>query len=280
MDSPDPQFRIGVFAGGLVLVGVITYLRFCGHMSLPGKPPPPTGPTGTQRQLLSQTTATPGMYLEFLERDAASAGVRVPTPEEMSRKLVYRVDEARHVLALGQPSIELSGVRLRVERSGDTIVLAIENLLPTDLAYHVSTEPSIGTGLCNSARPLPINAMVIAKGTTETRTECVFRDGISIVVTKVETVEVSALSAYYLSELPPVLAGIEDRIARGHHGVDTKEPCSAVSSSAVRSGLERGDLGWRDLVDFYARHRCQTYQFPLSYRAFKSDGEHRVPVTN
>src|SRR4051812_49982442 len=137
MDSPDPQFRIGVFAGGLVLVGVITYLRFCGHMSLPGKPPPPTGPTGTQRQLLSQTTAAPGMYLEFLERDATSAGVRVPTPEEMTRKLSYRVDEARHVLALGQPSVELAGLRLRVEHSGDTIVLVIQNLLATDVAYHV-----------------------------------------------------------------------------------------------------------------------------------------------
>jgi len=280
MDSPDPQFRIGVFAGGLVLVGVITYVRFCGSMSLPGKPPPPTGPTGTQRQLLSQTTAAPGMYLDFLERDAASAGVRTPTPEEMTRKLAYRVDEARHVLTLGQPSLEAAGLRLRVEHGGEAVVLVIQNLLPTDLAYHVSTEPSIGTGLCNSARPLPINAMVIAKGTTETRTECVFREGISIVVTKVETVEVGALSSYYLSEVPPVLVGIEDRIARGHHGVDTKEPCSAVSSSVVRSGLERGDLGWRDLVDFYARHRCQTYQFPSSYRAFKSDGERSVPITN
>ncbi|MEO8549747.1 MAG: hypothetical protein ABI678_07230 [Kofleriaceae bacterium] len=280
MDSPDPQFRIGVFAGGLVLVGVITYLRFCGHMSLPGKPPPPTGPTGTQRQLLSQTTATPGMYLDFLERDAASAGVRTPTVEDMSRKLAYRVDEARHVLSLGQPSLEVAGLRLRVERSGDTIVLVIQNLLTMDLAYHVATEPSIGTGLCNSARPLPINAMVIAKGATETRTECVFRDGISIVVTTVETVELGALSSYYLSEVPPVLVGIDDRIARGHHGVDTKEPCSAVSSSVVRSGLERGDLGWRDLVDFYARHRCQTYQFPPTYRAFRSDGERQVPITN
>lgn len=280
MDSPDPQFRLGVFAGGLVLVGVITYLRFCGSMSLPGKPPPPTGPTGTQRQLLSQTTAAPGIYLEYLERDAAAAGVRTPTVDEMTRKLAYRVDEARHVLSLGQPSLELAGLRLRVERSGETVVLVIQNLTTTDLAYHIATEPSIGVGICNSARPLPINAMVIAKGTSETRTECVFRDGISIVVTKVETVEVGALSSYYLSEVPPTLVGIDDRIARGHHGVQTKEPCTAVTSAVVRSALERGDLGWRDLVDFYARHRCQTYQFPPLYRAFKSDGERPVPVTN
>ena len=278
MDSPDPQFRISVLAGGLVLVGVITYLRFCGALSLPDKPPAPTGPSGTQRQLLSQTAASPGMYLNFLERDAASAGVRTPTTDEMARKLAYHADDARHVLELGKPSIEVAGLRLRIERSGDAVVLQIQNLLKSDAAYEVTTTPSIGAGLCNSARPLPFNAMVIAKGASDARTECVFREGISIVVTKVETVEVGALSAYYLSEVPPTLVGVEERIARGHHGVETKEPCAAVVSQVVRSGMDRGDIGWRDLVDFYARHRCQTYQFPSSYRAFKSDNEHPVPV--
>ena len=278
MDSPDPQFRIGVLAGGVVLVAVITYLRFCGALSLPDKPPPPTGPSGTQRQLLTQGTATPGMYSNFLERDAASAGVRTPTPDEMGRKLAYHGDDARHVLELGKPSIEVAGLRLRIERAGDAVVLQIENLVKSDVAYNVMTTPSIGTGLCNSVRPLPFNAMVLRKAATETRTECTFRDGVSIAVTKVETVEVGSLSAYYLSELPPTLVGVEERIARGHHGVETKEPCTAVVSQVVRTGMDRGDIGWRDLVDFYARHRCQTYQFPSSYRAFKSDNEHPVPV--
>jgi hypothetical protein len=278
MDSPDPQFRIGVLAGGVVLVAVITYLRFCGALSLPSKPPPPTEPTGTQRQLLAQGTSSPGMYLDFLARDASTAGVRVPTLDEMGRKLAYRVDDARHVLELGKPGIEVAGLRLHVERSGDAVVLAIQNLVGTDVAYEVATAPSIGAALCNGARPLPINAMVIAKGSSETRTECVFRAGISIVVTKVETLEVGPLSSFYLSEVPPTVVGIEERIARGHRGVDTKDPCSAVSSQVVRAGLERGDIGWRDLVDFYARHRCQTYQFPSSYRAFKSDGERSIPA--
>lgn len=263
-----------------MLVAVITYARFCGSLSLPDKPPPPTGPTGTQRQLLSKTTASQGMYQEFLARDAASAGVKVPSIDELSRKLPYRVDESRHVLEPGQPAIELAGLRLRVERSDASIVMIIQNLVGSDVAYEVTTSPSTGTYPCNSTRPLPINAMVIAKGGSETRTECAWRDGMSIVVTRVETLEVGPLSSYYLSEVPPTVVGVEDRIARGHHGVDTREPCSAVTSQVVRSGLDRGDIGWRDLVDFYARHRCQTYQFPSSYRAFKSDGERPLPVTD
>lgn len=280
MDSPRPQFRTGVIAGGLVLVLVITYLRFCGSLSIPAKPPAPTGPTGTQKQLLSQATATPGMYLNFLERDAAAAGVRAPTPADMGKKLAYRVDDARHVLELGQPAIEVAGLRLHLERAGDAVTLAITNLEKSDLAYNVVTTSSVGTGLCNSVRPLPINAMVINKGGSEMRTECGFRDGISIIVTKVETVEVGTLSAYYLSEVPPTLVGIEDRLARGHHGVAAKEPCTAVISQVVRSGIDRGDIGWRDLVDFYSRHRCQSYSFPSSYRAFKSDNERPVPVSD
>lgn len=264
----------------MVLVLVITYLRFCGSLSIPAKPPAPTGPTGTQKQLLSQATATPGMYLNFLERDAAAAGVRAPTPADMGKKLAYRVDDARHVLELGQPAIEVAGLRLHLERAGDAVTLAITNLEKSDLAYNVVTTSSVGTGLCNSVRPLPINAMVINKGGSEMRTECGFRDGISIIVTKVETVEVGTLSAYYLSEVPPTLVGIEDRLARGHHGVAAKEPCTAVISQVVRSGIDRGDIGWRDLVDFYSRHRCQSYSFPSSYRAFKSDNERPVPVSD
>jgi hypothetical protein len=276
----DPQFRIGVGIGGIVLVAVITYVRFCGSLSLPAKPPPLQAPQGTQRQLISNTTASPSAYLEGVERDAASAGVRTPTMDEMARKLAYRVDDARHVLEVGKPAIEVAGLRLRAERSGDALVLVIQNLVESDLAYEVSTAPSIAVGICNSVRALPINAMVIAKGATATRTECAWRDGMSLAVTKVETTEVGPLSSYYLSELPPSLLGIDARVIRGHRGVDSKEPCSGVVSQVITSGLERGDIGWRDLVDFYARHRCQSFRFPFSYRAFRSDGERSLPAAN
>jgi len=276
----DPQFRLSVVAGGVVLVAVITYLRFCGTMSLPPKPPPPSGPSGTTRELLSKSTASPSVYLGFIERDASAAGTHAPTLDEMARKFPYRVDESRHVLEPGQPAIEVAGLRLHVERSGGDVVLAIRNLAAADVAYEVTTTPSSGAQLCAGARPLPMNAMVIAKGASETRTECVWREGMAIAVTKVETLELPPLSAWYVGQVPPSLVGIDERISRGHRGVDTKDPCRAVMSQVVRAGIDRGDIGWRDLVDFYARHRCQTYQFPPKYRAFKNDGERSLPVVD
>ena len=274
----DKQWRIGVLAGALGLVAVITYLRFCGSVGLPPKPPPPTGPSGTQTQLLSQSAGSPEVYRAFLVSDASSAGVRAPTIDEMSKKLPYRVDEARHVLEPGKPPIEVAGLRLRVERTGDQVVMVIENLLESDVAYTVVSAASGGGGSCMNARPMPHNAMTIGKGGTERRTECVWRDEMTIIVSKTETIEVGPLSAWYLSQVPPQVVGIEERIARGHKGIETKEKCSAVVSAVVRNGVERGDLGWRDLVDFYSRHRCQTYQFPSNYRALKVDGERGMPA--
>lgn len=274
----DPQYRLGVLAGAAALVAVITYVRFCGSVALPPKPPPPSGPSGTQTQLLSQSATSPTVYQGFLASDSSAAGVRAPTLDEMSRKLPYRVDEGRHVLEPGKPPIEIAGLRLRLERSSDQIVMVIQNLLDSDIAYEVTSAPSTGASSCNSARPLAFNAMVIGKGGSERRTECAWRDGMSIIVTKVETLEVSPLSAWYLSQLPPQVVGIEARIARGHRGVAARDKCSALVSAAVRTGLDRGDLGWRDLVDFYARHRCQTYQFPSYYRAVRSDGERAMPA--
>ncbi len=276
----DQQFRIATLAGALGLVVLITYMRFCGSVTLPTKPPPPAAPSGTQTQLLQKSAASPAVYKGLIDSDAAAAGLPAPTPAQMAKKLSYRVDEARHILEPGKRPIEAAGVRLHLERTRDAVVLVINNLLDTDIAYHVVSTVSTGSGSCGSVGALPFNATVIAKGGSERRTECGWRDGMSIIVTKVETIELSPLSAWYLSQVPPSVMGIEARVARGHRGVKGSEECSSIVPQVVRTGLERGEIGWRDLADFYARHRCQTYVFPPSYRAFKADGELAIPAVS
>lgn len=264
--------------GGALLVVCIAYLRFCGSVSLPAKPPPPTGPTGTERQLLEKSIGSPAMYQSFIERDAATAGVRPPTLDQMERKLPYRVDDAKHSLEPGQPPVEVAGLRLHVERTRDAIVLVLQNMVDAPIAYNVVTSPSLGIASCNSAAPLPFDANVIAKGASVTRVECVWRDRMAIVVTHAETLELSPLEAWYLDQVPPDVLGVDARVARGHRAADDSSHCSTMVSAVVRGLQERGEITWRDLADFYARHRCQTYQFPSSYRAFKTDGERQLPA--
>jgi hypothetical protein len=279
----DEKFRLGVVAVGGVLVVGIAVLRFCGSVSLPPKPAPPSGAVepGTAGDLL-RTTTTPAVYQDFIAQDALAAGVHTPKLEDMARKLPYRVDDARHVLEVGRRGTLIAGLELTVVHAGESLALDVRNTTQFDLAYLVVSAPTPNVAGCETARPLPFNAMVIAKGEHETRVECEWRTGMAIAINRVETLELSPLSAWYVNHVPPELLGIEPRIARGHRGLTIKDPrerCAPMIGQAVRSGIETGEIGWRDLVDFYARHRCQTYSFPLGYRAFTADGQHSLPVT-
>ncbi len=275
----DAQFRLGVIAGAIVLGLGIGTVRFCGSVSLAPKPPPPSGAYGTSTQLLTKSTGAPAVYQDFLARDAAAAGVMTPAYEDMTRKLAFRADDVRRVLEVGEPSIEVAGLKLTAVLANETLALEIVNVSGANLAYFIKTTPTPAVADCVKARPLPFNAMVIDKGAKETRVECVKREGLAIVVTKVETVEVTPLAAFYMRQVPPALVGVESRVARGHVAPKTKEPCSPILSQAVRTGFERGEIGWRDLADFYSRHRCQTYSFPLGYRAFTEDAQRQIPAT-
>jgi hypothetical protein len=276
----DVQFKASVGGAAAVLVLGITIVRFCGSVSLPDAPTSQVvQPTGTSNELVEQSNASPVVYQDYLAKDASSAALRVPSLEDMSRKLLFRSDESRQVLEVGQDAITAAGLRLAAKRSGDTIVLDIENTTRSDLAYQVVTEPTPKIAGCNSVMPLRHNAMVIAKGEHQIRVECSWHAGMAIAVTLVETAEVLPLSAWYLNQLPPSQVGLDERIARGHRVPKGAERCISLSSQAVRSGLENGEIRWRDLVDFYARHRCQTYQFPATYRALTVDGQRRIPAT-
>jgi hypothetical protein len=278
----DGQFRLAVIGAGALLVVGITAVRFCGAVSLPPKPsvPAPTSSGAVTSSGVHSSIASPSVYQEFLAKDAAVAGVHAPTIEDMKKKLVARVDEGRHVVDTGQRALAIAGLELTLVRDRGVLELDIANATGADIAYLVQTAPVPNISSCASAPALPLNVMVLRKDERVRRVECQFRDGMSIVVTRVETVELSPLSAFYVASVPPALVGIEDRIARAHRGPTTNEPCSMIVSQAVRSGLERGEIGWRDLVDFYARHRCQTYQFPASYRAFTADGQRELPAVS
>ena len=275
----DGQFRWGVIAGAVVLGLGISTVRFCGSVSLPPKPTLPSGVSGTSTQLLTKSAGTSAVYQDFLARDATAAGVPTPLYEDMTRKLPFRADESRHVLEVGAAPIEVAGLKLSAVRANETLALQIENTTKAELGYFIKTQPVPNVADCARARPLPLDVMVIERASKQTRVECVFRDGLAIAVTTVETVELNPLAAFYLRQVPPSLVGIDDRVARGHVPPKTEEPCSAIQSQAVRTGLERGEIDWRDLADFYSRHRCQTYSFPLGYRAFTEDGQRPIPAT-
>ena len=66
----------------------------------------------------TKSTASPASTRTSSRRTRPPPASRTPTLDEMSRKLAYRVDEARHVLEVGQPAIEIAGLRARRRARG------------------------------------------------------------------------------------------------------------------------------------------------------------------
>ena len=271
--------RIGAAAAAVGLALAITSLRFCGAVSLPSKPEPPSESLATSQDVLRAASETEGSWLGYIDRDAATAGVAAPSATAMAKKLVYRSDEGHHSLAPGEPALEVAGLRLTAIASRGTLSLRVENRTERDVAYHVVTRPSPASA-CTRRDLLPHNAQVIAKGGREERSECEYHDGMSLEIDRIESIELAPLQAYYVSRVPPIALGSEPRLARGH---EPELPagqaiCNLTPSQAQRAAIENGAVTWRDLVDFYARHRCDTYRFPTYYRAFMKDGEMPLPA--
>jgi hypothetical protein len=90
--------------------------------------------------------------------------------------------------------------------------------------------------------------------------------------------ELPRLSYFYVSRLFPSHIGLEGQSTRGHVA-PAGNICTNIPEQAIRRGIERGEVSWRDVVDFYARHSCERYIFPVGYRAFTRTGAYQLPVS-
>lgn len=281
----SPALRWGTIGGAVAICLGIASLSMCGDVALPDKPPPPTM-SGSVQDVMKSASATHASWRAGLERDAAIAGIPAPGDDTMAKKLVHRVDDQPRVIAPGEGSIEAAGLRLTAStekeegRNRQAMLLTIENLTDSDLAYHVVSTPRPGGAACNDRLLLAHNAIVVARGATVTRSECIFRAGMSLAIERVETIALPPLSSVYVSRLPPAAVGADTRLSRGHRpslpaGMSV---CTTVASQTVRRDIESGETTWRDLVDFYARHSCENHQFPEGYRAFEKDRAQPLPV--
>lgn len=283
MGRVDLRFKLGVLGVGALIVGAIVFLRFCGDVGVAPKPPRPRFDT-TAKQVHAETLANADAYAAAVARDASRAGLPAPTKDELGKAFTFQRDDQRRTLIPGGAPIDVAGLRLtarsvRPPSSESLVVLDIMNPGTEPLAYVVDTAISGGDSACFGRTILEHNAMVVAPGKTERRSECAFKRGMELYVSRVETAALTPMAAFYVSRLQPQAVSPTGRIVNGHKpglagGV---MPCGLAMSASVRQSLADGSLGWRDLIDFFARHSCENYQFPLGYKAFTNDGERPLP---
>jgi hypothetical protein len=283
---PLPFVLVG--AGALViLLGVM--LRFDYDLEallppLPARPAPPD-----REESLRRTDFTPQMWAAYVSEDAGRFLVPAPRPGDLEAPFDHeRIDE-RQVLLPGE-TVETRYLRIgaRVEKHTATrdrgtystahLVLTIENRTNRFVAYQIETGVGASPQACLRKGDVPHNAIALAPGETIKRTECVFRKGMRVTLRRIEAMAIPEISYHYVSALYPPHAGLDGRPTRGHRPT-RGEPCTAIPEQAIRVGMERGTVTWRDVIDFYARHRCETYIFPAGYKAFTRKGELPLPVT-
>lgn len=281
-------FRAVLLGGAAAVVAAVVALRFGGPLTedlLPRKPPPPPRPTA---QDIRDTDYSPGIFQAYVKEDAARLAVTAPSIEDLSMPLApYQVSDAQRFLAVGDPPLEAASLRLalRVETrdattaggtfSAEHLILTIENLAAQPVAYVVVTAPEASAERCLMKSDLPHNAIALAAHEKLARSECLYRKGMRLRVDRVETLGLSEFSYHYVTRLDPQHIGLDPRATRGHN----QPTCEGIDAQAIRNALDRKQATWRDIIDFYARHRCETYQFPSGYHAFASQGEWTLPVS-
>jgi hypothetical protein len=290
-DSDDGlrKFRIGVAVGALVVLIAGVVARFDYDLTLPGKPPPPPPPDSAALRRMDYEN--PDIYKAYLEQDSTTYGVSRTEPAELAAPFPYEKTEASRALAPGGPAIDTGMLRIsaRVEKldvhtrkgksAAEHLVLRIENKRQRPVAYRVQTTFGAGSDAsCGAKGSLPHNAMAIPANGSVERTECFYRAKMVVTVEQIEAMELPPLSFFYVSRIYPPHIGAQARTSANHE-TPAGAACTTVPQQSILIGMEKGTVSWRDVVDFYARHRCETYDFPLGYRAITQPGQYRLPVS-
>lgn len=220
---------------------------------------------------------SPTLYRALIEQDARALGVPVPTPAEISAVFPY-ADELPAPRRLKAGATVRTGhlaVSLVVRREAgavegqsfraDHLVLKIENLTGHHLAYRVTTQVA-DPARCDSKGTIPHDAIALRPHETIFRTECLFQKTGDLELRRVEVLQLPPLSYLYVSRLAPGLV-LYDRRASAGHTIPKGEVCPQTFSwREVRDGAARGEIEWRDIIDFYARHNCDEFAFFPGYR--------------
>ncbi len=267
-----------------LLVGVLLfYVRFCGEPAVPARP--------AERPLMAVDTAhatesldaSREVFRQRIKSDAKRYRLSAaPTLEELGQPFPHQELTRRISLHPGKGGpVEVAGLRLQAIRQGHVLALRIENLGDTPVAYRVDTRPALGHRACRRKETLPLNAMALREAgdpaAVAVRSECVYKRGKGLVITRVETVQLPALSYYYVSRLQPSSVGLTGDAVRGHRSPEGT-PCQRSLSTVLEGQMRSGQTRWRDLIDFYARHSCEAYRFPNKYKAVKPGEQLELPA--
>jgi hypothetical protein len=275
-------FFSGIFA---IALGVLILHAASTPPLAPKRPEPPPPPSS---MINSDMRFSVLYYKALIEQDAKSYGITAPAYDDLLEPNPYFEElHVRQRLRIKAP-IETRHLRITLEVSRQTttieshslstdhLVLRIENRTPLYLAYRIQTTVP-ERGKCSMKASLPHNAVALEPEQTILRTECLYRKEAPVDITRIEVIELPALSAFYVSRVPPNSTIYDPRTATGHAPPRGTMCAQTFSWREIKEGIDRKEIGWRDVMDFYARHNCNEYSFFKSYR-YRGDPTAPLPA--
>jgi hypothetical protein len=287
--TADRRYQVGVVVGAIAVMIAILWFRFDEDFEAT-LPPVPAKPAPASQAAVRNTDYSPEMFAAYLAKDAETFGTAPPDLGKLDEPLAYELAQPRQALPPGGAPFQTRTLRissrvapLTAQTSSGSyraehLILTIENVTDQHLAYRVVTLPGIEAARCLLKQDLPHNALALKPHETIERTECIFKHGQKPILESAETLVLSDLAYHYASRLYPPHIGLEQRTARGHKP-PKGEACTYIPEQGIRLGMQKGQVTWRDILDFYSRHRCDTYMFPIGYRAIQRKGERTLPVS-
>jgi hypothetical protein len=272
----------GIFA---IALGVLILHAASSPPLAPKRPEPPPPPSA---MINSDMRFSVLYYKALIEQDSKAYGIVAPPYDDLQQPNPY-FDELRqkHRMKINAP-YETRHLRITLEVNKQTtiieshslttdhLILKIENRTPLYLAYRVETSVS-EKNKCALKAVIAHNAVAIEPEQTITRTECLYRKDARVDLTGIEVIEMPALSAFYVSRVPPNSTMYDPRTSAGHVPPRGTMCPQTFSWREIKEGIDKKQIGWRDVIDFYARHNCSEYSFFKSYR-YRGDPSAPLPA--
>ncbi|PRQ04204.1 hypothetical protein ENSA5_09880 [Enhygromyxa salina] len=156
----------------------------------------------------------------------------------------------------------LSLERRGIISKGRHTTLVVTNNGEQPLAYRLFMRKAEG-GECKSPVVFNYDAMVIDPGQTFDISVC--GGSHSVEVIDLRMLEITALGAAWVRQVPPEVVGLLGMAARAHDPGPDVIACKEDAAEIVRA-LDEHLVDWEDVIDFYSRHDCQHYPWPSEYR--------------
>lgn len=176
-------------------------------------------------------------------------------------------------------SIRASVERVNYKKSGATVstrhmVATIRNTSTKPIAYFLRVA-SATRGHCKVRGARLHNTMALLPGESAEVVVCAGSGAVK--VEELQVLEITPIGHVYVSKVPPSAVG-HDPISATSHAPQKKVPmCSMVPGTRISNLIKLGKTRWRDVMDFYARHSCERFQFFAGY-TMATEPVERLPV--